>query len=39
MTENNKTISTLHNLPDYYDRKFTSAEIQLKNFGTGGQLV
>ena len=39
MTENNKTISTIHNLPDYDACKFTSAEIHLKNFGTGGQLV
>ena len=31
MTENNKTITTLHNLLDYDARKFTSAEIQLKN--------
>ncbi len=31
MTENNQTITTLHNLLDYDARKFTSAEIQLKN--------
>jgi ferritin-like metal-binding protein YciE len=31
MTENNQTISTLHHLLDYDARKFTSAEIQLKN--------
>ena len=31
MTENNKAITTLHNLLDYDARKFTSAEIQLKN--------
>lgn len=30
MTENNQTITTLHNLLDYDARKFTSAEIQLK---------
>lgn len=30
MTENNPTITTLHNLLDYDARKFTSAEIQLK---------
>ena len=30
MTDNNQTISTLHNLLDYDARKFTSAEIQLK---------
>lgn len=30
MTEDNQTISTLHNLLDYDARKFTSAEIQLK---------
>jgi ferritin-like metal-binding protein YciE len=30
MTENNKTITTLHNLLDYDARKFSSAEIQLK---------
>ncbi len=31
MTENNQTITTLHNLLDYDARKFTSAEIQLKS--------
>ena len=31
MAENNQTITTLHNLLDYDARKFTSAEIQLKN--------
>ena len=31
MTETNQTITTLHNLLDYDARKFTSAEIQLKN--------
>ena len=31
MAENNKTITTLHHLLDYDARKFTSAEIQLKN--------
>jgi len=31
MAENNQTISTLHNLLDYDARKFTSAEIELKN--------
>jgi ferritin-like metal-binding protein YciE len=31
MTDNNQTITTLHNLLDYDARKFTSAEIQLKN--------
>ncbi len=31
MTENNQAITTLHNLLDYDARKFTSAEIQLKN--------
>jgi ferritin-like metal-binding protein YciE len=31
MADNNQTISTLHNLLDYDARKFTSAEIQLKN--------
>ena len=31
MTENIKTITTLHNLLDYDARKFSSAEIQLKN--------
>ena len=31
MTGNNQTITTLHNLLDYDARKFTSAEIQLKN--------
>ena len=31
MTENNQLITTLHNLLDYDARKFTSAEIQLKN--------
>jgi ferritin-like metal-binding protein YciE len=31
MTENNQTITTLHNLLDYDARKFTSAEIQLRN--------
>ena len=31
MSENNQTITTLHNLLDYDARKFTSAEIQLKN--------
>lgn len=31
MAENNSTIATLHNLLDYEARKFTSAEIQLKN--------
>jgi ferritin-like metal-binding protein YciE len=31
MTENNQTISTLHHLLDFDVRKFTSAEIQLKN--------
>ena len=31
MAENNPTITTLHNLMDYNARKFTSAEIQLKN--------
>jgi ferritin-like metal-binding protein YciE len=30
MTDNNQTISTLHNLLDYDARQFTSAEIQLK---------
>ncbi len=30
MSENNQTITTLHNLLDYDARKFTSAEIQLK---------
>lgn len=31
MTENTQTVTTLHNLLDYDARKFTSAEIQLKN--------
>lgn len=31
MTENNQTITTLHHLLDYDARKFSSAEIQLKN--------
>jgi len=31
MTENIQTITTLHNLLDYDARKFTSAEVQLKN--------
>jgi ferritin-like metal-binding protein YciE len=31
MTENNLTIATLHHLLDYDARKFTSAEIQVKN--------
>lgn len=31
MANNNPTITTLHNLLDYDARKFTSAEIQLKN--------
>jgi len=31
MEENNQTISTLHNLLDYDVRKFTNAEVQLKN--------
>jgi len=31
MAENNQTITNLHNLLDYDARKFTSAEIQLKN--------
>lgn len=31
MTDNNIKINTLHNLLDYNARKFTSAEIQLKN--------
>ncbi len=31
MTENNQTITTLHNLLDYDASKFTSAEIQLQN--------
>lgn len=31
MAENNSTIATLHNLLDYDARKFTSAEIHLKN--------
>src|SRR5487761_2789421 len=31
MEENNQTITTLHNLLDYDARKFTSAEIELKN--------
>ena len=31
MTENNKTIITLHNLLDYDARKFASSEIQLKH--------
>ena len=31
MTENNKTITTLHNLLDYDARKFASAEVQLKH--------
>ena len=31
MAENNQTISTLHNLLDYDARKFTIAEIELKN--------
>jgi ferritin-like metal-binding protein YciE len=31
MAENNQTITTLHNLLDYDARKFTSAEIGLKN--------
>ena len=31
MAENNQTITKLHNLLDYDARKFTSAEIQLKN--------
>jgi ferritin-like metal-binding protein YciE len=31
MAENNQTITTLHNLLDYDARKFTSAEIQLRN--------
>jgi ferritin-like metal-binding protein YciE len=31
MAKNNQTITTLHHLLDYDARKFTSAEIQLKN--------
>jgi ferritin-like metal-binding protein YciE len=31
MTDINQTITTLHNLLDYDARKFTSAEIQLRN--------
>jgi ferritin-like metal-binding protein YciE len=31
MAENNQNVSTLHHLLDYDARKFTSAEIQLKN--------
>ena len=31
MAENNQIITTLHNLLDYDARKFTSAEIELKN--------
>lgn len=31
MAENNQNITTLHNLLDYDARKFTSAEVQLKN--------
>jgi ferritin-like metal-binding protein YciE len=31
MTENNSTITNLHNLLDYEASKFTSAEIELKN--------
>jgi ferritin-like metal-binding protein YciE len=31
MAENNPTVTTLHNLLDYDARKFTSAEVQLKN--------
>jgi ferritin-like metal-binding protein YciE len=31
MTSQNQTITTLHNLLDYDARRFTSAEIQLKN--------
>ena len=31
MAENNQLITTLHNLLDYDARKFTSAEVQLKN--------
>jgi ferritin-like metal-binding protein YciE len=31
MSENNSTIANLHNLLDYDARKFTSAEIELKN--------
>ena len=31
MADNNQTITTLHNLLDYDARKFTSAEIQLRN--------
>jgi ferritin-like metal-binding protein YciE len=31
MTDNNMKINTLHDLLDYNSRKFTSAEIQLKN--------
>ena len=31
MTDTNQTITTLHHLLDYDARKFTSAEIQLKN--------
>ena len=31
MTENNLTITNLHDLLDYNARKFTNAEIQLKN--------
>ena len=31
MSENNQTITTLHNLLDYDARKFTSAEIQINN--------
>ena len=31
MAENNQTITNLHNLLDYDARKFTSAEIELKN--------
>jgi ferritin-like metal-binding protein YciE len=31
MTENNQTITTLHNLLDYDASKFTSAEIHLRN--------
>jgi len=31
MKENNQTITTLHDLLDYDARKFSSAEVQLKN--------
>jgi ferritin-like metal-binding protein YciE len=35
MTENTQQVTTLHNLLDYDARKFTSAEIQLKNILPG----